>query len=248
MNNSRGDQNTILLIVGILVVSILTIVAILSSTWSLIREPVNMVVSQIQEFIRNNRQYDYNFPVLPASYTITTNEKVTTETTRPEDGNKVLNINKTPNLPSFEGSVLKMSEIIDLKQSPKINLRIPNIDIVSNVYQGNDLQQFVQNHFFISEVSSDFGKGTTILLCKENNEVEIKDKFCSKLQNLRIGDDLIFDIESNKAIYKFFGKKTVQFNSEEINKIETEHDIIRLISLSKESGNERILYYFIRSE
>src|SRR6187551_2172910 len=64
---SRDDQNTFLMIGGVLIICLIALIAVVSSIWALIREPVNSVINTVSTFIRI-QTLDYNF-TLPAQYT-----------------------------------------------------------------------------------------------------------------------------------------------------------------------------------
>lgn len=251
---SRDDQNTFLMIGGVLIVCLIALIAVISSIWALIRDPVNAVVDSISTFIRI-QTLDYNF-ALPV-------EVVASPNPVPQPTPSPINIppinisfgSKTEkdidyNFPVdntvtslFEDALYSDTQLEEMTnnnqtiEQKKLSIQIIPLNINSPIVQGLDSENLLKQGFWVLPSSRKIGKAEVVLLCSRRYFGPTDAKSCWFLDKIALGNLITISYNNNSISYKVVGVNRFNANDPLVYKASENEDLIRIVTTDPLESN-----------
>jgi LPXTG-site transpeptidase (sortase) family protein len=232
---SREDQNVFIITGGILVVSLIALVAIFSAAWSLAKEPLEMIVSQVTEFVDSRRVYNYVFEVPLEAF------------------NAPLFPDIQPTAPtvsevsyqSYPDAVLSQNEITQLENGeismPELSILIPTIAVTSPILQGNNSDELLKQGFWLAPISNTLGEGEILLFCHRTYFGPNDPKSCWNIDQLKQGDTITIKYNNDLLQYRVIGNSIKEINDEMIYQLEPNKDLVKIVTFTpRETGAQRL--------
>lgn len=232
---SREDQNVFIITGGIVVVSLIAIIAIFAAAWSLAKEPLETLVSQVTEFVDSRRVYNYVFEVPLAAFNVPTFSDVTPTT----------NTEGEITYQSYPDAVLSQSELSQLESGqitmPNISIAIPTIGVVSPVLQGNSSDELLKQGFWLAPISNTLGQGEILLFCHRTYFGQNDAKSCWNVDQLKQGDTITITYNNESLQYRVIGNSIKEINDEMIYQLEPNKDMVKIVTFTpRDTGAQRL--------
>ncbi|MEP7103391.1 MAG: sortase [Candidatus Dojkabacteria bacterium] len=260
---SRDDQNTFLMIGGVLIVCIIALIAVASSIWALIRDPVNAVINTVSSFVRI-QTLDYNFPlpVVTAQTTPTSTPSPApnpvpnppannaTSNTTPSNINKDIDYNfpvENIALSGLEDAIISDSKLLELSAKnvpvtqPNISIQILSIGVNSPVLQGLDSENLLKQGFWIVPSSRILGKAEIIFLCNRRYFGSDDPKSCWFLDKVILGNDVTLKYNNLVLKYKVVGVNRFPASDPLVYDANETEDLIRIVTTDPLYSNDQRL-------
>lgn len=250
---SRDDQNTFLMIGGVLIICLIALIAVISSIWSLIRTPVNAVINTVSTFIRV-QTLDYNFP-LPTVIAVTPNPPSSNPT--PVNipainitfGSYVKDIdynfpvdNSVSN--QFEDALYSDTQVIELGKNlvqKNLSIQIPTLNIDSPIVQGTDSENLLKEGFWVLPSERKLGKSEVILNCSRRYFGPTDPKSCWFLDKISIGNAITIKYNDLTLTYKVVGMNRFKAEDPLVYKANENEDLLRIVTTDPLDSNENRL-------
>jgi len=251
---SRDDQNTFLMIGGVLIVCLIALIAVISSIWALVREPVNAVVNTISTFIRI-QTLDYNF-ALPV-------EVVATPTPVPQPSPSPINIpplnislgsnfqkdidynfpvdNTVTSL--FEDALYSDTQLEDMSkgnqtvEQKNLSIQILPLNINSPVVQGLNSEDLLKQGFWVLPSDRKIGKAEVVFLCSRRYFGPTDPKSCWFLDKIALGNLITISYNNNNINYSVVGVNRFNANDPLVYKASDNEDLIRIVTTDPLESN-----------
>jgi LPXTG-site transpeptidase (sortase) family protein len=239
---SRDDQNTFIMIIGVMIICIIALCAVMNTIWMIIRQPVNNIINGITTAIHLQR-LDYNFDIpdvegLP-------------EPTQPgnnsgNNGNG--NQNQTqPEFPaeikSYSGALYTLDEIneITMRNSTvsqtDLSISISSIGVSADLFQGEPVEDYLKQGFWVSPTESELGDGEIVFFCNRRYFGSTDGRGCWNIDKLKISDEIVLQYENTLLEYKVIGTNVFQANDPLIYEINPDEDLLKIITTHPLEGN-----------
>lgn len=255
---SRDDQNTFLMIGGVLIICLIALVAVISSIWALIREPVNTVINSVSTFVRI-QTLDYNFQI-PVQYVATTPPPAPTPNPGPVinlpsisftsvdekdiDYNFLVNnsINGQLSNALFTDKQLEekasKNEPVDQKD---LTIQIPVINVNSPIVQGLDSDSLVKEGFWPIPSQRQLGQDEVIFLCNRRYFGPNDPKSCWYLDKVTFGNAITIQYQGLTLTYSVVGINKFAANNPLIYQSTEGEDLIKIVTTDPLESNENRL-------
>lgn len=259
---SRDDQNTFLMIGGVLIICLIALIAVISSIWALVRDPVNAVINTVSTFIRI-QTLDYNFAipvvtvVTPApvpqptptpSPTPINIPPVNLSFAWPEDKDieynfPVNNISTT----QFNDALYTDTDLVNKNnkgesvEQKDLSIQIPALSINSPILQGLDSESLLEEGFWVIPSNKKLTQSEVIMLCNRRFFGPTDPRSCWYLDKIAIGNLIVVTYNGFTANYSVVGIN--RFNAEDplVYQSSNDEDLIRIVTTDPLNSNENRL-------
>lgn len=233
---TKEDQNTFVVVGGILIVCVIALVAIFAAFWTLAKEPLGIFISQVSEFLESQRVYDYNFQIPQQAFVSPTDEAPA----EPE-----VNSEGETDYKSYPDAVLSQEELEQLENGeitmPDITITIAKVGIDSPVLQGNDSDALLKQGFWLAPISYTLGEGEVLLFCHRTYFEETDPRSCWNVDQLSQGDLIVVNVEGENLNYRVVGSSVREINDELIYDLDPNKDLIKIVTFTpRETGAQRL--------
>lgn len=247
MASAKENQNTFLIVAGILIVCTIALVAVFNIIWQIIGSPLINLVNRVSTDIRVRQPLNYNFQV-PLIENSTNNQSP-----KPSTGpsyNFQVSLNKEySTILAYQGVTDKTLEGISFEPdlyktiaSEDIYIEIPKLKINSRILQGINGEELLQQGFWAYPLSNIISKGEFAVFCHRRFWGPQSPNSCWYLDRLVKDDEIFIKNGWNTYKYKVVGVTTYEFNSNLILELSSNKDFIRIITNAPISSNlERLV-------
>lgn len=254
---SKDDQNTFIMIAGVLIVCVIALIAVLASIWQLIREPVNRAIFEIGDFFRlqtldYNFAVDYTIPVTPPPPPPTP-EPVAQPAPIPDDLNynfalnlidNDANLNNNPNVTSAIYTDAKLLEIQGNGEQViqgNLSILIPKLKVNSPIVQGLNSEELLKQGFWVVPSNRKLGVGEIIMLCNRRFFGPFDSKSCWFLDQISKNDEIIVNVDGESLRYFVVGISVYNSRDPLIYSSSETQDFIKIVTTDPLYSNENRL-------
>ncbi|MEO6729148.1 MAG: sortase [Candidatus Dojkabacteria bacterium] len=250
---SRDDQNTFLMIGGVLIVCLIALIAVISSIWALVRDPINTVISTVSTFIRI-QTLDYNFavPIAVAPTPVPQPNPIPSPINIPPI-NIILGSNEkdidynfpvdTSSTSQFEDALFSDTNLEEMLgngqtiQQKNLNIQIPSLNINSPIVQGLNSEDLLKEGFWVLPSERKLGKAEVVLLCSRRYFGPTDSKSCWFLDRIALENIITISYNSYSLNYKVVGINRFNGNDPLVYKASADEDLIRIVTTDPLDSN-----------
>ncbi len=249
---SRDDQNTFLMIGGVLIICLIALIAVISSIWALIRDPVNSVINTVSTFIRV-QTLDYNF-ALPTPVAVVPTPSPTPTPINIPNINIFLGSNYEKdidyNFPvdnsissRFEDALYSDTQITQIinngqtLEQKDLSIQIPTLNINSPILQGSDSESLLKEGFWVIPSERKFGQSEVILVCSRRYFGPTDPKSCWFLDKITTGSPITITYNNLTLTYKVVGINRFTADNPLVYKANNSEDLIRIVTTDPLESN-----------
>lgn len=255
---TRDDQNTFLMIGGVLIVCIIALIAVVSSIWALIRAPVNSAINTVSNFIRiQSLDYNFTIPVVAITPTPVPTPSPTPINIPPinidlgfdeeKDIDYNFTISSIPQTSAFADALYTDSDLIDIQErgetpeQKNLSIQIPLINVNSPVVQGIDSESLIKEGFWVVPSSRRLGQSEVIFLCNRRYFGPDDPKSCWFLDKVGTGNYITVKYGDKELTYSVVGVNTFSAEDPLVYQATEGEDLIRIVTTDPLNSNENRL-------
>jgi LPXTG-site transpeptidase (sortase) family protein len=262
---TKDDQNTFIMIAGVLVICVIALIAVLGSIWQIIREPVNQTISGIGYLVKL-QTLDYNFSVPITTAVVPTPQPTpaptpTPPTVPPSDitsGNVDIEYDYNFAIPTGSGvpvgnnsniqdALFSDAKLLELEGQGQpvtqgnLKIAIPKIKVESPIVQGLNGDALLKEGFWVAPSDRKLGSAEIIFLCHRRYFGPTDPKSCWFLNELVQNDLITITVENVNLTYKIVGTNIFKADDPLIYKASETEDLIRIVTTDPLHSNENRL-------
>ncbi len=231
---SREDQNTFIMIAGVMIVCLIALCAVTNTIWQLIRVPVTNFVESVATTIRL-QSLNYNFDIPPVD-DIANPTPTPTNPTFPDE------------IKSYPDAIYTIDEInvftlAGQKPAQKnLKIGIASINVSANLYQGEPSEEFLKEGFWVSPTESELGDGETVFFCNRRFFGPNDARGCWNIDKVNVSDSIVITFENSALEYKVIGTNIFNADDALIYQVNPDKDQIKIITTHPlESNSQRFV-------
>ncbi|MFS8130834.1 MAG: sortase [Candidatus Dojkabacteria bacterium] len=249
---SRDDQNTFLMIGGVLIICLIALIAVISSIWALIRQPVNAVLNSVSTFVRI-QTLDYNFALPTAVAVSPTPTPGTTPIAIPTinltlgySAEKDIDYNfpvATSISTLFGDALYTNTQLKDMSNKGEIvaqkdlSIQIPSINVNSPILQGLDSDTLLKQGFWVIPSERKIGESEVIMVCNRRFFGPSDPKSCWFLDKITKESTITLTYNSLVLTYKVVGINRFSADDPLIYKASDTEDLLRIVTTDPLESN-----------
>lgn len=229
---SREDQNTFIMIAGVMIVCLIALCAVFNTIWQIIRVPVTNFVDSVGTTIRL-QSLNYNFDIPE------TDDIPTPTPTEPQFPSDILSY------PDALYTINEMNELSLSGQTPvqkNLKIAIPSINVSANLYQGEPSEEFLKEGFWVSPTESELGDGETVFFCNRRFFGPNDLRGCWNIDKINRTDRIVINFETVALEYQVVGINIFEADDPLIYQVNPDKDQIKIVTTHPlESNSQRFV-------
>jgi LPXTG-site transpeptidase (sortase) family protein len=241
---SRDDQNTFIMIIGVMIICIIALCAVMNTIWQIIRQPVNNIITGITTAI-HLQTLDYNFDIPDVDGLPEPGQ----DNSGNDNGSNNGGNSNQPQFPSeirsYSGALYTLDEINSITLSggtpsqTNLEISIGSIGVNTKIYQGEPSEDFLRQGFWSSPTESELGDGEVVFFCNRRFFGPSDSRGCWNIDKVQISDDIIIKFEDTLLEYKVIGTNIFEANDPTIYQINPDDDLLKIITTHPLEGNNQ---------
>jgi LPXTG-site transpeptidase (sortase) family protein len=265
---TREDQNTFIMITGVLIVCLIALIAVITSIWQLIKSPVNQVVDNVSYFVKI-QTLDYNFAVETKTVSVTPTP-VPTPTPEPPVSDSVQSLansisdsvvidynfnvankpgtnNDTIDTQKVLGTIISDTDMVSMKDrnesvvQKNVRIKIPRINVDSPIIQGLDSTEPLKQGFWVMPSDKKLSSDEITLLCSRTDLGNTDQRSCWYIDQLSKNDEIIITVEDSTLRYRVVGINTFYAEDPLVYTSSYGEDLIRIVTTDPLYSNKNRL-------